>query len=163
MNQVGTLIFFCGKMGAGKSTLSQELVSERRAVCISEDQWLAALFPQEIQNFGDYLKFSARLKPVMSAHIQALLGCGVDVVLDFPANTAVQRRAFKALAEAAGAQHLLVYLEADDELCLERLALRRVQCPERAAFDNETVFRQVSAYFEAPTAEEALSIEVRPA
>ena len=61
MNQVGTLIFFCGKMGAGKSTLSQELASERRAVCISEDQWLAALFPQEIQNFGDYLKFSARL------------------------------------------------------------------------------------------------------
>ncbi|WP_412522461.1 AAA family ATPase [Shewanella algae] len=43
MNQVGTLIFFCGKMGAGKSTLSQELASERRAVCISEDQWLAAL------------------------------------------------------------------------------------------------------------------------
>ncbi len=68
----------------------------------------------------------------MSAHIQALLGCGVDVVLDFPANTAVQRHGFKALAEAAGAQHLLVYLEADDELCLERLALRRVQCPERA-------------------------------
>lgn len=43
MNQVGTLIFFCGKMGAGKSTLSQELASERRAVCISEDQWLAVM------------------------------------------------------------------------------------------------------------------------
>jgi shikimate kinase len=34
--------FFCGKMGAGKTTLSRSIARERKAVLISEDEWLAA-------------------------------------------------------------------------------------------------------------------------
>jgi len=34
----GTLIFFCGKMGAGKSTQSKKVAHDRNAVLISEDE-----------------------------------------------------------------------------------------------------------------------------
>lgn len=47
----GTLIFFCGKMGAGKSTLSRQLAEAENCILISEDAWLAALYPDEIKDF----------------------------------------------------------------------------------------------------------------
>ncbi|MCB2183772.1 MAG: ATP-binding protein [Desulfobulbaceae bacterium] len=37
MNRKGTLFFFCGKMGAGKSTYSKNLANELSAVFLSED------------------------------------------------------------------------------------------------------------------------------
>ncbi|WP_145974153.1 AAA family ATPase, partial [Thalassobacter stenotrophicus] len=40
----GTLIFFCGKMGAGKSTLAKRLAEEKGAVLISEDDLLSKLY-----------------------------------------------------------------------------------------------------------------------
>lgn len=43
-----TLHLLCGKIGAGKSTLSQQLAANPRHVLISEDAWLATLHPGEI-------------------------------------------------------------------------------------------------------------------
>jgi adenylylsulfate kinase-like enzyme len=34
----GKLIFFCGKMGAGKSTKASEIAQESNAVLLSEDE-----------------------------------------------------------------------------------------------------------------------------
>ncbi|MCB1148027.1 MAG: AAA family ATPase, partial [Leptospiraceae bacterium] len=45
----GTLIFFCGKMGAGKSTLAKQIAEEINGILFSEDDWLAALYPTEIK------------------------------------------------------------------------------------------------------------------
>jgi hypothetical protein len=44
----GTLIVFCGKMAAGKSTLARELAARDDAVLLVQDEFLAALFPGEI-------------------------------------------------------------------------------------------------------------------
>lgn len=63
MNKLGTLVFFCGKMGAGKSTKALEMTRDIDAIVISEDDWLAKLYPEEINNFNDYIKYSSRLKP----------------------------------------------------------------------------------------------------
>src|SRR5690349_15960107 len=38
----------CGKIGAGKSTLTQRLATEPKTILISEDDWLARLYPNEI-------------------------------------------------------------------------------------------------------------------
>src|SRR5256885_13647059 len=58
-----------------------------RSVLVSEDSWLAGLYPGEMQSVADYVRCSTRLKGLMGAHVQALLDAGVSVVLDFPANT----------------------------------------------------------------------------
>jgi adenylate kinase family enzyme len=61
-----TLIFFCGKMGSGKTTLSFEVAKSMGAIRLSEDDWLAALYPTEIEVFNDYIKYSSRLKPLLN-------------------------------------------------------------------------------------------------
>ena len=81
MDTKGTLIFFCGKMGAGKTTQSLRLSQELNAVLISEDDWLASLYPNEITDFNAYLHFSARLKPLVKAHVQNILNTGVSELI----------------------------------------------------------------------------------
>ena len=87
----GSLTFFCGKMGAGKSTLARQLAAEQGAVLLSEDDWLAALYPNQILTLADYVECSARLKGPVKTLVQSMLLAGTDVVMDFPANTRAQR------------------------------------------------------------------------
>lgn len=160
MNVKGTLIFFCGKMGAGKSTYAKKLASELGAVFLSEDEWLAVLYPKEIKNFDDYIKYSSRLKPLLKEHVQSMLHSGISVVLDFPGNTKKQRAWFKEIFSEEQILHRLIYMKADDQLCLMRLEQRRQSLPERARFDTEEVFHRVTGYFQAPTDDEGYNIEI---
>lgn len=160
MSTYGTLIFFCGKMGAGKSTLSAKIAQERGGVLISEDEWLAALFPREIRNFNDYIKYSSRLKPVLGTHVGQMLVAGTTVILDFPGNTRKQRAWFKDIYAQRGMPHELYYLAVDDEICLKQLRQRQKEQPERAQFDTEEVFRMVTGYFEPPEQSEGFNVKV---
>ena len=154
MSKKGTLIFFCGKMGSGKSTLSQQIAHTMEAILMSEDEWLKAIFPDEIKNFEDYIKYSSRLKPLLKKHVQNILNSGVPVVMDFPANTKNQREWFKKIYSEYNIPHKLIYLETSDQLCLEQIKQRRISNPERASFDTEEVFQQVNGYFQPPAEHE---------
>ncbi|MFC7367151.1 AAA family ATPase [Vreelandella zhaodongensis] len=158
MSSYGTLIFFCGKMGAGKSMLSASIARERGAVLFSEDEWLAALFPGDINNFNDYISYSSRLKPLLRTHVEQILMAGTTVVLDFPGNTRKQRAWFKDIYSQCQIPHELHYVVADDEICLKQLKQRQKEQPERAQFDTEEVFRMVTGYFEPPEESEGFNI-----
>ncbi len=160
MSSCGTLIFFCGKMGAGKSTLSARIARERGAVLISEDEWLTALFPGEINDFKDYINYSSRLKPVLGILVEKMLLVGTTVVLDFPGNTRKQRAWFKDIYLEHGISHELYYVVADDGICLAQLKQRQKEQPERAQFDTEEVFRMVTGHFEPPTDAEGFNVEI---
>lgn len=155
---IGTLTFFCGKMGAGKTTQAQEVGRHRRAVILSEDEWLSSLYPDSIKTLQDYVTFASRLKPRMKALTQSILMSGVDVVMDFPANTLEQRRWFKAIVSEINAPHELIYLDQPNAVCLRHIAQRRIEQPHRAATDTEAMFEQMTQYFVAPTPEEGLTI-----
>ncbi len=156
---VGTLHFFCGKMGAGKSTSAKALASENKGVLISEDEWLGVLFGDQISTLDDYVEYSSRLKPLLAGHVKDLLLSGVNVVLDFPANTLKQRKWLSDLGKAAGITGRLVYIKASDEICLEQIAIRQTEQPERAKFDTEEVFRKVTKHFQEPTEDEGFIIQ----
>lgn len=165
MSERGTLIFFCGKMGAGKSTLARRLAEEDGAILLSEDAWLAALYPEEIREFADYLKYSARLKGVLTDHVRSVLRSGRSVVMDFPGNTRNQRGWFREIlsGEDSGEgdlPHRLYYLRSSDEACLRRLAKRREEEPERAHFDTEEVFRHVTGFFQEPGDDEGFEVVI---
>jgi predicted kinase len=160
MNSKGTLIFFCGKMGAGKSTLSRQISQELNAILLSEDDWLSSLYSNEITNFDDYLKYSNRLKPLLKTHITSILNSGVSVVMDFPANTKNQRAWFKDIFLTENIPHRLIYLEVDEKTCIEQISKRRETNPERALFDTEEVFHHVTSFFQPPSADEGFSLEV---
>ncbi len=51
-----TLHFLCGKIASGKSTLAQQLVRGQQAVLLSEDTWLAALYPDKSHSWLIILK-----------------------------------------------------------------------------------------------------------
>ncbi|SEG06008.1 Predicted kinase [Vibrio hangzhouensis] len=154
----GKLFFFCGKMGAGKSTQAKVVARDNNAVLISEDEWLSAHFANQIHTFDDYLIYSNTIKPFVKRHVQDLLEVGTNVVMDFPANTVRQRQWFTELCSEVGCEHTLIYLVRSDEQCLQQIAKRRLEQPERAHFDTETVFHHVTQYFEAPEDDEGLSV-----
>jgi len=156
----GTLTFFCGKMGAGKSTKALEVALAQNAVLISEDEWLASLYPNMISSLSDYVKYSKQLKPQMKTLVQSILSTGTNVVMDFPANTIQQREWFKAIFSEIQAPHELVYIDQPNESCLEQIAKRRLEQPERAATDTEEMFVLVTKYFVAPTYDEGFNTTV---
>ena len=161
MSNRGMLIYFCGKMGAGKSTKSKSVAIERNAVLISEDEWLAKLYPDQITTFDDYIKFSALLRPLVKSHVKNILRTGSNVVMDFPANTKRQREWFKSLSIEAGSEAELIYLKVNNELCLKQIAQRVTEQPARAAFDTEEMFNHVTKYFEEPDEIENLVVVVK--
>jgi predicted kinase len=156
----GVLTFFCGKMGAGKTTKSREISQERNAVLLSEDEWLSSVYPNSIKTLSDYIEYSGQLKPQMKKLVQSILISGANVVMDFPANTIQQREWFKTIFSEIQAAHELVYIDQPNEICLAQIAKRRIEQPERAATDTEEMFELVTKYFVAPTADEGFNTTV---
>ncbi|AWH49107.1 cell division protein ZipA [Stenotrophomonas sp. SAU14A_NAIMI4_5] len=152
-----TLHLVCGKIGAGKSTLCRQLAQAPGTVLISEDAWLAALYPAQIRSVADYLQRAALLRDVLAPHLRALLRAGVSVVLDFPFNTAATRAWAREVFEAVTAAHALHFLDVDDAVCKARLRARnaRGEHPFRAS-DEE--FEQITRHFVAPAQEEGFQV-----
>lgn len=155
-----SLHFLCGKIASGKSTLAQQLVREQQAVLLSEDTWLAALYPGQITQLADYIEKSRLLKSALELHLVTLLRQGVTLVLDFPANTPVQRRWLKGLAEQAGCSYCCHVLDVSDEECKRRLAARNLNGENLFATSAEQ-FDLITAHFSYPSEEEGLVISGR--
>jgi predicted kinase len=153
-----TLHFLCGKTAAGKSTLSRKLVTEHQAILICEDLWLSKLYPSEINNFDDYLKYSPRLKQIVAPHVITLLDRGRSVVLDFPGNVPSQRQWFRSIFEAAKVNHTLHYIDASDSLCKQQLLKRNAERPEGSMVMSAADFDYITSYFRSPTADEGFNI-----
>lgn len=152
------LVFMCGKMGSGKSTISKQLAADRNGILLSEDEWLEALYPNKIRTLDDYIKYSGRLKPLVKKLAQSMLTAGATVVMDFPANTIAQREWFRDIFSEIGVSHELIYIDMPDDVCLKRISQRHLEQPERVATDTEEMFWQVTKYFVAPSQEEGFNI-----
>lgn len=154
----GTLVFFCGKMGAGKSTKAKEMAQASNAVLLSEDEWLASLYPNKIGSLDDYIKYSKRLKPQIKKLVQSILLTGTDVVMDFPANTTSQRDWFREIFSEVEVPHSLIYLDVANDVCLKQIEKRRIEQPERTKTDTVEMFEQVTRYFVEPIHAEGFNI-----
>jgi len=152
------LIFLCGKMAAGKSTLSKELARREQAVLLVQDELLDHLFPGEIVDIPDFVRYSTRLRNALGPHVCALLSMGVSVVLDFPGNTRTQRVWFRELFERAGASHELHFIEASDALCKRQLRERSQHLPDGAPWTTDAEFDAVTAYFQPPSEDEGFHV-----
>ncbi|WP_100915535.1 AAA family ATPase [Pseudoalteromonas spongiae] len=158
MNNLGNLTFFCGKMGAGKSTQAKLIAKQTHGVLISEDEWLSAHFPEQIKSFDDYIHYANLIKPFVKTHVQRMLATGSHVVMDFPANTVKQRAWLHSLSDEINGQHKVIYLDVSNATCLAQIAKRRISEPERSHFDTEAMFHHVTQYFEPPKENEGLNI-----
>lgn len=157
MDNTPVLHLLCGKIASGKSTLAAQLGAQPATVVLSEDDWLNALFADQIADVRDYVACAARLRRAMAPHVVDLLGKGVSVVLDFPANTVETRYWMRRLIEETGVAHQMHVIEASNEICLERLAARNAQGDHPFA-TTEAQFHEISAHFQPPSREEGFVI-----
>lgn len=151
------LYLICGKIASGKSTLARQLAAKPRTVLVREDHWLSTLYPDEMTNVPEYVKYSGRLRSALEGHLVSLLKNGLSVVLDFPANTVGLRAWMQMLYQKAGAEHKLHYLDVPEEICKERLKRRNEDGSHEFAPSDEQ-FDLINRYFEPPTEEEGFMI-----
>ena len=154
--QPATLHMLCGKIAAGKSTLSAKLSMSPSTVLIGEDRWIAQLYP-EIESMTDYIHCSERLRRVLAPHIVGLLRLRVSVVLDFHANTVASRNWMRSLFEEARADHRLHFLDVPDNVCRARLHARNASRAHDYAPDD-AVFDEVTSFFVPPDPDEGFNV-----
>lgn len=155
---MATLHFFCGKVGAGKSRLARSL----DGFVVSEDEWLATL-GFEIATLADYVAASNKCRALMAVVVPDLLRRGVDVVLDFAANTPARRTWVRTLYEPAGADHVLHWLDTPDDVCLANLHARNAARPAGSYFGDvsDDLFHATAAHFAAPSPDEGFVVDRR--
>ena len=157
------LIFFCGKMAAGKSTLAKRLADRENAILMIQDELSATLFPGLVVNVASYLEYSGRINRMVAPHVVAILSKGVSVVLDFPANTRNQRAWFRAIIDTAGVDHELHFVDTPDAICKAQLKARSAHLPPGTKWTTEEDFELVTSHFVAPAADEGFNVIVHRA
>lgn len=155
--QPPVLYLVCGKIAAGKSTLTRQLAKHPRTVLISEDVWLSQLYTGEIHTLADYVRRSGQLRTTLAPHIESLLLAGLSVVLDFPANTLGNRRWMKEIIAGADVSHELHYLDVPDETCKSRLRERNASGSHPFA-PSDVEFDEITRYFVPPSSDEGFHI-----
>lgn len=158
MSNTAKLIFLCGKMAAGKSTLARGLADRENAILLSQDELLDQLYPGEITDIAAFVNRYARMRDAFAPMICAVLSKGLSVVLDFPANTRSQRAWFRELFERASVPHELHYVDTPNSLCKQQLKERSKNLPPGSAWTTEAEFEAITAYFQAPSEDEGFSI-----
>ena len=152
-----TLHLLCGQIGAGKSTLVRRLAARPATLLIAQDQWMAALFPDEVRTIDDFASAPARFRAAMGPHVVAILRLGVSVVLDAPANTPGWRRWMRSLFTEAGVAHELHLLDVPDEICKRRLAQRNAEGTHPYQVDEAT-YDLFTRHFVPPAPEEGFNL-----
>jgi len=158
MRTTAKLLFLCGKMAAGKSTLARDLAEREDAVLLVQDELLDHLYPNEITDIPAFVKCSSQLKHSLKPHVCALLSKGISVVLDFPANTKAQRAWFRGIFERTNVEHELHFVDASDALCKSQLKDRSKNLPPDAPWTTDAEFEAITVYFQPPSEDEGFNV-----
>ena len=150
-----TLHMLCGKIAAGKSTLSAKLAQAERTLVISEDRWIEQLYRPELKTLADYFECCERLRATLAPHVVGLLRAGVSVVLDFHANTMRSRRWMRVLFAEAEASHRLHFLDVPDEICRSRMHARNAAGGDGV---SDAEFDRVTSFFVPPAPGEGSNV-----
>ncbi|GIE78860.1 hypothetical protein Aph02nite_48100 [Actinoplanes philippinensis] len=120
----GTLFLMVGLPGAGKTTRARQLAAAHRALRLTPDEWMVALF-------GDPDAGGRRdvLEGLLITMALRALVAGTNVVLDFGLWGRDERSALRWLAESAGAPCRVVYLPVDPRVQAARVAHRQATAP----------------------------------
>ncbi|EWT01718.1 kinase [Intrasporangium oryzae NRRL B-24470] len=144
-----TLFLTVGLPGVGKTTRAKALASAHRILRLTPDEWMAPLFGH---SDADGRRDIVEGRMIWVAH--EVLASGSGVVLDFGCWSPEERYAIRAIAEAAGADFKLEYVEADERDRRRRATQRWLQAPHTTFEMTEHDHDRYLASFEAPSPNE---------
>ena len=150
----GTVILLCGLPASGKTTLARVLERERPALVLSEDVWVARMFPPEAAYGDDIDDIRERINVVHWDIAVRVAKLGVDVVLDWGVWARSERDDYRARAAALGIPIELRYLEAPRDELLRRIATRNAALPPETFRIEDGQLDVWIAVFEPPTPDE---------
>jgi predicted kinase len=148
-----------GPQGAGKTTFAQRLADEERAVRFSIDEWMEALYGQDLPRPIDLpwvMERVARCERRIWQVGAEVTRRGGSVVLDLGFMRVEDRTRFAALARAEGAEVKLHFVTAPTSIRRERVLARNREKSASFSFEvTPAMFAFMEARFEAPSDHES--------
>ena len=150
---MATLFLICGLPGVGKTTLARRLETERPALRLSPDEWIARL----LADANDKAELDRLRSPVESVQWEVaakVLTLGVDVILEWGFWSREERTHYRARAEALGVHVEVRFLNVGREELWERLSKRNANLPVGTFVVTEEQLDLWLSWFEPPAADE---------
>ncbi len=155
-----TVHLLCGLNGAGKTTYARKLAAERQAVHFILDAWMLQLHPELRFDAPEYGALAERCKHLIWSVALQVLALGHEVILDWNQWSRVRRATWRDLAQQAGYQPLLHYLQVPVAVAIAQSNARNAAAVADAHRLDEAGIRHFVTIFEEPTADEGLAINV---
>jgi predicted kinase len=144
------MVLIVGLPGAGKTSLARRLEEDRKALRLTPDEWMDALFGTNEVDGRRWVLESEMLWGVAAR----ALALGVDVILDYGCWSVEERDLFRTRAQALGASAEIVVLDLPFEVLWERLEKRNANLPPATFRASREELAEWSARYQVPTAEE---------
>lgn len=144
------MVMMVGLPGAGKTSWARRLEEERKAVRLTPDEWMDALFNTNDADGRRWVLESELLWGVAAR----LLRLEVNVILDYGCWSEEERDLFRTRAEELGASTEMVVLDLPFDVLWERLDRRNADLPKATFAISRDELAEWSTRFEVPGADE---------
>lgn len=149
------VIFVCGKICCGKSTYAERLCSEGKAVLLSVDEIMLALFGLYAGDKHD--EYVEKTKRYLLDKSVEIMKAGIDVVLDWGFWKKDERIYVREFYSAKSIEYEFHYIDISDEVWRARLDTRNsaVSAGEANAYIvDDNLAAKFASVFEMPDREE---------
>jgi predicted kinase len=147
---MAVMVLIVGLPGAGKTLWARRLEDERKAIRLTPDEWMQALFDTSEVDGRRWVLESELLWSVAAR----VLELGVDAILDYGCWSEEERDLFRTRAQQAGASAEIVVLDLPLDLLWDRLERRNADLPPATFPVSREELQEWSDKFQRPTAEE---------
>jgi predicted kinase len=144
-----TLFLTVGLPGTGKTTAARRIEAEQRALRLTKDEWMKALYGEDNPASASDIIEGRLIEVGMRA-----LQLGTNVVIDFGLWSRDERSALRQAAADIGASVEIRYFELPPDEQRQRIAKRLAEGPDDTWPMSEEELTEWSSKFDIPTAGE---------